>query len=80
MRAVIFIIVYILCHTRVFAKPSDLDTSVFSLDYDYDSEPYLPMSMGMKEAKMVDPWTLDFRRKLATDDVIGKKFVLFSIV
>ena len=54
-------------------RPSeDLDTSIFSLDYEYESEPYLPNSMGLKEAKMIDPWTLDFRRKLASRDAIGK--------
>ena len=49
-----------------------MDTSVFSLDYDYDSEPYLPTNLGLKEAKMVDPWTLDFRHKLASRENIGK--------
>ena len=68
------IISILLCHgpQASKARPSDLDTSVFSLDYDYDSEPYLPTSLGLKEAKMVDPWTLDFRHKLASREHIGK--------
>ena len=68
------IISILLCHgpQASKARPSDLDTSVFSLDYDYDSEPYLPTSLGLKEAKMVDPWTLDFRHKLASRENIGK--------
>lgn len=75
MRAVICLI--LLCHAQVSVmRPSDLDTSVFSLDYDYDSDPYLPNNMGLKEARMVDPWTLDFRRKLASRDIIGKVFFL----
>ena len=72
MRAVI-ITLFLCHHARISSsRPGDLDTSVFSLDYDYESDPYLPTNMGLKEAKMVDPWTLDFRRKLAKDDVIGK--------
>lgn len=68
------IIPILLCHgpQASKARPSDLDTSVFSLDYDYDSEPYLPTNLGLKEAKMVDPWTLDFRHKLASRENIGK--------
>ena len=72
MSAVICLIL-LLCHAQVsYMRPSDLDTSIFSLDYDYDSDPYLPTNMGLKEAKMVDPWTLDFRRKLASRETIGK--------
>ena len=72
MSAVICLIL-LLCHAQVsYMRPSDLDTSIFSLDYDYDSDPYLPTNMGLKEAKMVDPWTLDFRRKLASREIIGK--------
>ena len=71
MRAVICLL--LLCHAQVsWMRPSDLDTSVFSLDYDYESDPYLPVNLGLQEAKMVDPWTVDFRRKLASQDVIGK--------
>ena len=55
----------------------DLDTSIFSLDYDYDSDPYLPTSMGLKEAKMIDPWTLDFRRKLQAREIIGKHYFFY---
>ena len=68
------IISILLCHgpQASKARPSDLDTSVFSLDYDYDSEPYLPTNLALKEAKMVDPWTLDFRHKLASRENIGK--------
>lgn len=73
------VIVLILCHAQEpFARPSDLDTSVFQLEYDdyhYDSEPYFSQqqeNMGLKEAKMVDPWSLDFRRKLAARENIGK--------
>lgn len=72
MRPVICLL--LLCH-HLGARPSDLDTSIFSLDYEYDSEPYLPNSMGMKEARMIDPWTLDFRRKLASRDAIGKQSI-----
>ena len=73
MGAVIHFVL-ILCHFQVsYMRPSDLDTSMFSLDYyDYDSDPYLPTNMGLQEAKMIDPWTLDFRRKLATQGTIGK--------
>ena len=72
----IAVISILLCHgpQASNSRPSDLDTSVFSLDYDYDSEPYLPTSLGLKEAKMVDPWTLDFRQKLASSKTIGKSF------
>ena len=72
-------ITILLCHgpQASDSRPSsDLDTSVFSLDYDYDSEPYLPTSLGLKEAKMVDPWTLDFRHKLASSKTIGKSVCL----
>ena len=68
-------LILILCHFQVsYMRPSDLDTSMFSLDYsyDYESDPYLPTNMGLQEAKMIDPWTLDFRRKLATQGTIGK--------
>ena len=72
------IISILLCHgpQASKARPSDLDTSVFSLDYDYDSEPYLPTNLGLKEAKMVDPWTLDFRHKLASQKNIGKSSIV----
>ena len=72
------IISILLCHgpQASKARPSDLDTSVFSLDYDYDSEPYLPTNLGLKEAKMVDPWTLDFRHKLSSQKNIGKSSIL----
>ena len=75
MSAVICsILILLLCHLQVsHMRPSDLDTSIFSLDYDYDSDPYLPTSMGLKEAKMIDPWTLDFRRKLQAREIIGKR-------
>ncbi len=74
MRAVIFCVLFLfLCHAQVsWMRPSDLDTSIFSLDYDYDSDPYLPTNLGLKEARVVDPWTLDYRRKLASEEVIGK--------
>ena len=84
---VIFVVIVLLmCHAqKSLSRPessANLDTSVFELEdyeYHYDSDPYLPNSqtennnMGMKEAKMVDPWTLDFRRKLANRENIGKK-------
>ena len=82
---VIFVlIVLLMCHARIsLSRPessANLDTSVFELEdyeYHYDSDPYFPSqaenNMGMKEAKMVDPWTLDFRRKLANRENIGKK-------
>ena len=85
---VIFVVIVLLmCHAQIsLSRPessASLDTSVFELEdyeYHYDSDPYFPSSqaennknMGMKEAKMVDPWTLDFRRKLANRENIGKK-------
>ena len=77
MLFIFTVIVLVLCHAQEsHSRPgSDLDTSVFELEYDYnyDSEPYFPQeNMGLKEARMVDPWTLDFRRKLAARENIGK--------
>lgn len=84
MNSAIFVAAVIwsfLCHF-VEARPdsqgpssssSDLDTSFFDTDSDYDYEPYfVPTSNFKSEVK--DPWTYDFRNKLAENKDIGKHF------
>ncbi len=44
-------------------------------DYDYDSQPYTSdaaETSPLKEAEVKDFWALDFRRKLAAQQQIGK--------
>ena len=67
--------VIFLCHAQASeGRPSDLDTSFFDTDsnYDYDNEPYF-VSKNVK-SQVKDPWTLDFRNKLAENEAIGKTF------
>ena len=57
-----------------------LDTSKFSSDdeaYDYDSQPYFSdnppeKAAALNEALVKDIWGLDYRKKLAEDQEIGK--------
>jgi hypothetical protein len=86
---IFFVILCHFCYCGGGALPADLDTSLFAAEtdyeYEYDSDPYFLPNPSLESnsksllntALMEDPWTLDFRRKLASKLDIGKKKCFF---